>query len=340
MFAFSLRYSRCQAYASVWAIILFPLFFASPCIGAMDSAVVASARELGEQGLKDYDEGRYEQSADELIRAYRIMQVPTPALYAARALVKCGKLVQATELLLEASRLVPNEYWRGNSQQDAQESARNERQLLLARIAHLRIIVLGASTEGVHVTVDSIEIPSELIGVSQLADPGQRTIVAQRGDSIVEMNVHLEEGETREVSIDLGVLKSKLEALKNENVSLKRPLNVPAASEKSGNTQRILGWTAIGVGTAGMVTWGVFGGLALLKRSNLPASCRNSLNCPEHPSDVDTYNRDLTISTTGFVVGTVGAVAGVSLLLTLPHTKNGTTSLTVTPSTAVLTGAF
>ena len=76
-------------------LLAFGLLLSSVAAGQSDTTVTA-AREIARQGLKAYDAGRYEEAADKLSRAYAVVKLPTLALHTARALVKVGRLVEAT----------------------------------------------------------------------------------------------------------------------------------------------------------------------------------------------------------------------------------------------------
>lgn len=79
----------------------------------------------------------------------------------------------------------------------------------------------------------------------------------------------------------------------------------------SGNTQRTLGWVALGVGGAGLVAGAISGAMTL---SN---PCAGSIQGCTRESR-DDADRSATISDLSFVVAGVGIVAGVTLLLTAP----------------------
>ena len=70
-----------------------------------DDTAVTAAREVAQQGLDDYEAGEYETAAEKLLSAYQVVKLPTVALHTARALAKVGKLVEASEVYLQATRL-------------------------------------------------------------------------------------------------------------------------------------------------------------------------------------------------------------------------------------------
>ena len=55
--------------------------------------------------VEELQEQRYDAASEKLERAYSVLRVPSIALWSARALEKGGKLVEASERYLEATRL-------------------------------------------------------------------------------------------------------------------------------------------------------------------------------------------------------------------------------------------
>jgi hypothetical protein len=131
-------------------------------------------------------------------RAYDIAKVPTLAVWAARALVKRGKLVAASELYRQAAILAPNDLWIGDIQQQAQADAEKELSGLQPRIPKLRIRIEGAAATDVELTVDGARIATALFGIDLPTDPGKRHIVGKRGEDVVEQTVDLVEGDRGE----------------------------------------------------------------------------------------------------------------------------------------------
>jgi len=329
----------------VWSSIAF----------GQDQSAVATARQLGEAGLSAYDRGRYDEAAQKLLRAYQIAKVPTFARNAARALVKQGRIVAASELYLEATRLVRNEMWRGEMQQQAQREAANERAAVLPRIAQLKIVLEGASAQDTQVSLDGVVVPEALLGTERLTDPGKRHIVAKHGERTLEQDVTLAEGEHQEVTLRFPSDQAAPGATQlRTSLSKQRTSLAPAASASAKSdvapvpaqgrrTQQTLGWVGIGVGAVGVVAGAGSGIAALLLRSGMKSDgCSDTVcNNSSLQGRVDTYNAMLTVSTVGFIVGGVGAAIGTTLLLTSPRSESSTTvSLLVTPGSVAVAGGF
>ena len=122
---------------------------------AVSDADRSTARSLAETGAADYKSGDYKSAVDKFERAYAIAKVPKLALWYARALVKVGKLVEASERYAEAMRLEANGP-KAAEQRTAQADADSERQQLLPRIPSLSIVVEGAAGASTEVTIDGV----------------------------------------------------------------------------------------------------------------------------------------------------------------------------------------
>ena len=302
---------------------------------AASNDVVDKVRELAKAAQVDSDAGRYDAAIQKLTQAYEMAKVPALARNIARALVKEGKLVAACEYYRDAIQLEPNPLWREQIQQKAQQDAREERAQLVPRLAHLRITIEGASDATV--SVDGVEMPGSLIANEQPVDPGKRHVVARRGSLVVEQNVDVKEGEHRQV-----VLKLVDKTAPTPAIAAFSSVNSGSTTKSKSSAQSTLGWVSLGIGAAGLVVGGGAGIIAEVQLSKLYKDGCHDRWCPSSYSGrVDNYNRLLTVSTVGFVVGAVGTAAGVTLLLTSPKRQSDApVGLWVGPSTVALQGGF
>jgi hypothetical protein len=85
----------------------------------------------------------------------------------------------------------------------------------------------------------------------------------------------------------------------------------PAPGADEGGPSRVGPIVLLAVGGAGLIVGGVFGGLALGKKSSLDSACQPKSACPaSSQGDIDALNTDATIATVGFAVGGAAVVAG------------------------------
>ena len=315
----------------------------------------STARELAKQGLQAYDAGRFEEAAEKLAKAYEVVHVPTLAVNEARALVKLGKLVAASELYMEASRIPSEKSWQ-STQFDAQRDAEKERADLLPRIPRLKVELKGAKANEVTLTVDGAEVPSALADAEQVVDPGERKVEATRGSEVVTKSVVVKERDRAVVTLEFtkslaaaspsGVSASQQPKNASQEVNSVSPLAAPSTSDKQpSNAQKTVGWVTVGLGGAGLVAGAVTGGLAMSKRSALIDSntcSSDGQHClPSQSSDVNAYNSLRTVSTIGFIAGGVLVATGVTLLLTAPKQESQPrVGLWVGPGSAGVYGGF
>jgi hypothetical protein len=341
-------------------IIVSSLLISGVSLG-QSSSVLSSARELAKQGLQAYDAGRYEEAADKLAKAYQVVHVPTLAVNQARALVKLGKWVAASELYLEATRIPRDKTWQ-STQTDAQKDAEREREELLPRIPRLTVVVKGTAPTEVEVAIDGTSLPVALIGTEQLQDPGVHKVQGTRGPEVVTEAISVREGDRANVTLQFKLVSAAVVQSGSNAppppVPVARPLQptqpmaataapaapptAPATDSSSSNNQKLIGWIGIGAGGAGIVVGGITGLMAISKHSSLQDSgdCSGSSCTPAKKSDIDSLNGLRTVSTIGFVAGGVLAAAGVTLLLTAPKQEGPSVGLWLTPTGASLTGGF
>jgi tetratricopeptide (TPR) repeat protein len=321
---------------------------------ATDDSAKGAARELANEGKRDYDAGRFEDAGHKFQRAYEVAKVPTLAVWAARALAKCGQLVAASELYRQATHLTTNDLWVGNAQQRAQADAEKELAELQPRIPRLRVRVEGAAADDVEVTIDDVKLASALYGFEISKDPGRRRIVGKRGGETTEQTIELGEGERKQAVLTFKAAladklpigetdQARLAADQGKLVSPERRdelVTATPAPARSGGAQRTWGWVAVGVGAAGLIT-GAVTGIVVAADSGLRNDCPNN-TCDSSKSDkANTYNLMRNLSTVGFIVGGVGVAVGVTLLLWAPkHEAAPQMALWLGPGTAGFKGAF
>jgi len=324
--------------AAAWSSVAF----------ATDATAKGAARDLAKEAKRDFDAGHFEAAQRKFQQAYEVAKVPTLALWAARALVKQGQLVAASELYQQALKLVANDLWVGKAQQKAQADAGKELAELQPRIAHLRVRVEGGEASQVAITIDDVKIASALYGVEIPADPGRRRIVGNRDGKTAEQTIDLGEGERKEVVLKFPAASSTVVVpvvANSQSGSLR--MSTPASPEprsgsSRGKAQRTWGWVAVGVGAAGLIT-GAVTGIIVLSNSGLRSDCQNGVCDPAKVdnSKMNRYNLAHDLSTAGFIVGAVGTVVGVTLLLWTPkHESDPQVALWLGPGSAGVKGAF
>jgi hypothetical protein len=342
------------------------IFTMTALMGSMSIALLASAqsavsdadrstaRSLAENGAADFKSGDYMSAVRKFERAYAIAKVPKLALWYARALVKVGRLVEASERYAEATRLDANGP-KAAEQRAAQADAESERQQLLPLIPTLSIAVEGAAGASIEVTIDGAPVPSALLSEARPVNPGKHQVKGKRGQQVESQEVSLAEADQKTVTFHFAAASKApgVGPVTAATVSGMSPIANPTAGTGNGNVpvpdqpktssvQKTSGWMVLSVGGAGLAFGAVTGILVLSKKSSLDRSGQcldNSCPTTQH-AQVSSYNSLRTLSTIGLVVGAVGTTAGVTLLLTAPKRKEATVSAWVGPASAGLEGSF
>jgi hypothetical protein len=340
--------------------------FASGAARATDDSAKGAARDLANEAKRNFDAGNYEEAGHGFQRAYEIARVPMLAVWIARTLAKRGQLVAASEMYRQATLLTPNDLWVGGAQQQAQADAARELGVLQPRIPRLCIRIDGAAANDVELTMDDLAIATVLFGVDLPVDPGRRRVVGRQGAQTVARAIDLAEGEHKEAVLRFNAATATAAhahqppAIVTTNLESARPelpaeqphdglsvVSTPTLTEAQpippiGQTRRRWGWSAVGIGSVGLLT-GLVTGIDVLAGSNLRSNCPSQACDPAKvgSSSVNRYNLMRDLSVAGFIVGGVGTAVGVTLLSWTPkQEREAPMALWLGLSSAGVHGAF
>jgi hypothetical protein len=246
----------------------------------------------------------------------------------ARSQVKLGKLVQAYE---NYERIIREKVAPGSPDVfvQAYEAAKQEVEQIRPRLGWVTIVVSGPQDPEV-VLDDKTPVPKAALGVKRAVNPGEHTLTASApGFSVKQTEFHVGEGEAVAVTLTLKPSHTAHESGASAGSSADAPLTAAEADRKaSGSSAKTIGYIALGIGAAGIITGAVTGIMALSKHNDLSDACPGDRCLPNEEETLDSYRLMGHISTIGFIVGGVGAAAGVTLLLTAPKKRepaaNGT----------------
>jgi hypothetical protein len=170
---------------------------------------------------------------------------------------------------------------------------------------------------GAVVTRDGVEVGLGALEVPLPLDPGVHAVVVRSpGHKDWKESLTLKEGERRDLVLVLGEAEA---AAPPPLVSLAAPL---VREEPPSKTGRIVGFSLLGVGGAGVILGGIMGALAIDRKSAVTSLCYPAQTCTPAGADAAGSGRAFAIvSTIGFVVGALAIAGGVVLVLTSPHAK-------------------
>ena len=291
------------------------------------SADMASARALGQEGVKLADAGNCPEAVEKLSRAERIFHAPTTLARLGECQVQMGRLVDGTENLNKVVRetlasSAPPAF------RQAQERAAKILGEARPKIAKLKIAVAGPQDVAWTVKVDGEAIPLANLNMNRPIDPGEHVVDATApGYKVARAKVNLPEAGTDSVALTLEPDPNAPKVVATVAPSSLSPTSSGAESaartEAAIAPNRVPAYIAIGVGVAGLGVGGILGLMATSKKNDLDSACPDKL-CPADQQDnIDTGKSMATISTVGFVVGAVGLVVGGYLYLTAGPSKSG-----------------
>lgn len=275
---------------------------AAGAAGKEDAQARITARKLGAEAVKLYDTGYYAAALEKFDAAASLVPAPTLYLYSARCLVKLGRLVEASERYLAATRMTLEKF-APRVMLKAQVDAAVERDKLVPTIPQVKIEVSGPSGAGVKVLLDGREVPRAMLGEKLPVDPGKHVVRAERADTAIEREVSLAPSEATQILLAMPPLPPP-----------------PAPPVPVSPPLRIAGWVGVGVGVAGLVAFGANGAAALALGDSLAGDplCRDNLCDPSLQGKVGAYGVTRVLTTVGLVVGVAGLGAGIPLVLLNP----------------------
>lgn len=256
----------------------------------VDSTTQDVARTKGEEGLKLFANGKWQDAYDKFREAEELYHAPTLLLYMARCQQKLGRLIQARVLY---KKILDEPVIEGTTTAfiEARMRAGIEVKAVEQQTPKLRVSISGVPRESARVTLDGAVIST----VGEIpVDPGPHTIEvkAENAETVIK-SISLMPGMTETVEL---VLQS--------------------AGPPQGS--RLPAFAAFGVGAIGIGIGAVTGALVLSGTNDLKSRCQENLCRLEDKNQGDSLATLGTVSTTSFILGGVGVAAGVVLLVLRP----------------------
>lgn len=298
--------------------VLAATFVGGPSAQAQSEADKTTARQLAIEAQQALEKKDYATAADRFGRAEALYHAPTLLVGLGRAYVGLGKYVEA----MESYNKVIREKLPENATDaflQAKADAKAEIEGLDKKIAWVTLRVEGADAP--NATLDETAIPTASLDVKRAVNPGDHVFRASaEGFATAEQPFSIASGESQTVTLTL---------VPGEPGPGDNPLPKPIGGGDDGpdqidegtggtSTLAIVGWTAIGVGGAGLILGAITGGLAVSKHGTLTDACDDNRCAPEQQSTLDSFHALATVSTIGFIAGGVLAAAGTVLVIVAP----------------------
>ena len=306
---------------------------ARPGLTQTTEATRAAARQLATEGVAKFEEGEFVSASDKLNRAFETIRAPSLGLWSARALVRCGRLVEASERYLEVTRLDPKN---GDEavQRQAQSDAIHEYDALQVRIPRVTLALSNrVPDEDLKVTLDGVLLPATLLRAQVPVDPGPHVIEAVQGALSARQAVTFAEGARVNVSLQLAYTPptktaatslglpgtaSPQASTKPSAPATSRALAAAAPERETRKTPTAV-WITLASAGAGIVVGSVTGVMAMKTRAPVAPHCPGDVCDPKYSDEVERLNTLRHVSTGAFAFSGVAlAGAGVLWLLAPP----------------------
>jgi hypothetical protein len=279
-----------------------------------------TARELALEGRAAYVAGDYGRALELFQQAYALLPAPTILEYEGRSLEKIGKLVEAADAYERTTRTIVDS---GSPEQfrRAVADAEGERAALEPRIPTFILDVTGSAANDpkLSIVVDGNVLLGSRAAPRQ-ANPGAHRVTARAASGAEATAVFsLDEGETKHIDV---VLRTPAVVLPSDHAAAPTAGALRDASNerdhRSPSPTRIVAYSALGLGAAGLATGVVAGSLSMARHSDAERDCpdRGCVAGTQGETDLDAFRSLRTVSTVGYVVGGVAGITGLVLLLT------------------------
>ncbi len=302
-------------------------------MGQTTEATRAAARQLATEGVAKFEEGEFVSASDKLGRAFETIRAPSLGLWSARALVRCGRLVEGAERYLEVTRLDPKT---GDEavQRQAQSDAIHEYDALQSRIPRLTLALSNSAPDrDLRVTLDGVLLPATLLRAQVPVDPGPHVIEATQGALRAKQAIAVAEGARINVSLQLayapeaepgaqlGLGGARTAAA---TTSASKPNAPPAlyAGAPGRHIPTAIWLTLAGAGT-GLVVGTVTGVMAMNERAPVAPNCPGNVCDPKYAREVERLNTLRYVSTGAFALAGVALGAAGAWWLLAPSSRPG-----------------
>lgn len=302
------------------AIAAFTACFAAatPASAQTNEATRAAARQLATEGVNNFEAGEFAAASDKLNRAFETIRAPSLGLWSARALARCGRLVQASERYLEVTRLDPR-----NGDEDVQRQAKQdalrEYDELQPRIARLTLAVFNASADqSLEVFLDGVALPAPLLRAQVPVDPGAHEIEVRQGERTASQPLRVKEGARVNISLQLPPLphpRAITDTTRGKGATGIMAPSEPSAADPLKRKAPVALWLSLAGAGAGLTVGTISGVMALQAREPLAPNCPQDVCDPKYAADVKRLNTLRTVSTVSFTAGGLGLVTAAVLWL-------------------------
>jgi hypothetical protein len=168
---------------------------------------------------------------------------------------------------------------------------------------------------GATVTIDGVDVPSEVIGQPRKLDPGHHVVEVKAGTAYGKQEVDIAEKDSKEVAIELPAQGPSRAAGASDMGRSDTPQQQPEQpSQGSSGGSNVMIFGGFGLAAVGAIAGTVTGIMSMSKTSSVKNSgkCSGNVCNTSEDGDISSAKTLATVSTISFIAGGVGAAVGVS----------------------------
>jgi hypothetical protein len=316
----------------------------SPALGAgasIDEATVEQKTQAGlayKEAKAALDAGRKEEALVGFRKSYDIVASPNSLFMVVRTLQDLGRLAEAYRTNQEAIEVAEKAAAASPKYKETAVAARDKDKELTALIGLLTVTV--SAPPGWTLSVNGMEVSEDAVSRPIAVDPGTATVELTTPQG----------NETKQIEVAAGASASLTIAPMTPVTP--EPSSDQGAEEEADDGEGpdgllVTSVVALGIGGAGMILFGVFGGLTLSEYSALEDECGGGACSAADSAKGDDGRTFQTVANVSLIVGAVGLAAGTGLLIAAlaqdddgADTASTTPTLAVGPGSVVLSGSF
>ncbi len=267
---------------------------------------VKKATDAFTTGTRLFQAKKYPLALEQFKTSYDTVASPNSLLYIARCENEMGNPKQAFKtfqrVIVEADAK-PEKYGQ------TRDSAKVEIEEVGNKISVLTVNVTNAK-ESTRLSVGGVSVPKDDWGKQLPFDPGPVDVLLET-DGMPAVSEKLTLGKGERKTLDLAVAEPKVDV----------PPPPPPEKEDGGGVSGLMIGALVlgGVGVAGMVTFGVAGGLSLSTYSEVEDKCSaqpgGRCSSAADLETIDKGEQQQLIANIGLIVGAVGLAGGATLLI-------------------------
>jgi hypothetical protein len=330
----SARFAAIALIATTSAVSI-PALAAGVPVSEATAEQKAGASDAYKRGRSAYDQGLFDDALAAFQESYDTVASPNAHLMIATTLIQLGRKGEAYEALDAVIAEAEQAAAADPKYSKTADGARTKQQEIAGDVGTITVLGVDQAPPGAALTVNGREIPQSrwsspisvnagMVDVSLTGEPAKTVDVGPGGRATVDFGAS-EMGGDGEMSID-------------------------SEGGYSGPDRMLITYIAGGVGVAGLISFGVFGGLAKSKYDSLEDSCPNKVDCPlELESDADSGKTFQIVANVSLGVGIAGVAVAAGFLtweLLDPAEEEGDSAdgsdmaVSVGPGSVSLTGSF